>query len=240
MRRKELSADGPGACSARCGVAQGGPCVEAVAGGRAGGSRAAARLRRFIDRVATGRNLVGAACIFPGVAPLLGPPDALGTGELMAPAGAGSPMPGGRADRLRRGDLVEEVRGLLARLGDRPGDVADSLRRAGVRGDPADRARAPVTMFVSAVVAADPSVEAVSVEGAAVVVTRSVRWRATVRVAFPPSVATFAVAFEHGLYPALVAQAAVTLGMAGGVLKERTRDGIGPASSATPGAPTTS
>ena len=144
-----------------------------------------------------------AASRSPVVAPcgLLGPPDALGTTALMRPVRTASV----RVGRRGRRHLTKEVGALLAGLGERPGAVAESLRDAGVRGAPRDRDRLPVAMFLAAVIGADPSVKAVSLDKGAVAVKLSARWRQTVRVALPPPILTFSAAFDEGLYPALVA-----------------------------------
>lgn len=135
--------------------------------------------------------------------PLLGPPDPMGTTEVMEPARGGASAGVWHLDPRRRRRVRRQVLALLCGLGERPGDVAESLRRAGARADLRDHGRPPVVRFLVAVVGADPLVGGVTVADGIVTVTLRVRWRATVRVPLPPPVATFAAAFEQGLYPAL-------------------------------------
>ena len=153
------------------------------------------------------RGAEGAAVVDPlslawWAPPLFGPPDPIGTTEVMEPARGGALAESWHLDPRRRRRVRKQVLALLCGLGERPGDVAESLRRAGARGDPG-HGRTPVVRFLAVVVSADPLVEEVTVADGIVTVTLRLRWRATVRVPLPPPVVTFAAAFEQGLYPEL-------------------------------------
>lgn len=92
--------------------------------------------------------------------PLLGPPDPIGTTEVMETAPGGAPAGSWHVDPRRRRRVRKRVLALLCGLGERPGDVAESLWRAGARGDPRGHGRTPVARFLAAVVGADPLVRA--------------------------------------------------------------------------------
>lgn len=100
--------------------------------------------------------------------------------------------------------MTKEVDSLLAELGDSPGVVAESLRQMGVRGDTHDHERAPLAVYLTSVVGADPLIEGVATDDVTVRLTLRARQRASVRVALPLPVSRFAIAFDQGLYPALV------------------------------------
>lgn len=138
-------------------------------------------------------NLRGVACP-AGSAPWQGLPAAGRPPGLMEPA------PGGRAARA---SLEASVTDLLGGLGATSDRVAESLRRAGVRGTPGRPASAPMAVFLAAVVGADPAVRAVTATADEVRIERHARWRSTVTVRFPPPVAAFARAFDVGFYAGL-------------------------------------
>ena len=203
----DMSADRPDAAALRGERSVSDSEVVAARGGHARRNRFPRWLHGFVGWLAAGGRAVGASGPDPWAPPLFGPPDALGTAKLMEPTRPGLFLPVGPGNRqASRHRAAEAVRALLVALGDRPGVVAESLRQAAVQGRPGDHARAPVALFISAVVGADPSIESVSVGDDAVTVALDVRPRTTVRVEFPPPVVSFAAAFDQGLYPALVAQ----------------------------------
>lgn len=124
----------------------------------------------------------------------------------MRPVGAtgirGVAAPGSGLGSTR---LSREVRQLLASLGRSRGEVAAALERAGVRAVPRDAAGNPVSLFLRAVIGADPNVKSVTVEDASVVVELRAWWRPPVVVDLPAVVHDFTAAFDERCYPALLA-----------------------------------
>lgn len=99
--------------------------------------------------------------------------------------------------------IAREVRRLLGGLGRTPGDVAASLYALGAAGVPHDATRAPVGVYLSAVVGADPAVAAVVLRADAVCLYL---WghAAPTTVSFPGPIRDFGVAFNSRCYPLLV------------------------------------
>lgn len=125
-----------------------------------------------------------------------------GPGRSGPDRGTGPLLTGDAGVSLDSARLIREVRRLLAGLGPTPGDVAASLEAVGVHGLPHDPGRSPLGAFLSAVVAADADVEALSLRTDAVGI--SVRGsRSQVTVPFPGPVRAFVSAFDAQCYPML-------------------------------------
>lgn len=99
--------------------------------------------------------------------------------------------------------VSKEVTGLFASLGTTRRSVAASLEAAGVRAAPHEPDLSPISLFLSAVVGADPNVKSVVVGGDEVVVELRAWWRSAVAVPVPAVVHDFMAAFDAGCYPAL-------------------------------------
>lgn len=99
--------------------------------------------------------------------------------------------------------IAREVRRLLGGLGRTPGDVAASLYALGAAGVPHDATRAPVGVYLSAVVGADPAVAAVVVRSDAVCLYLRGHAAPTM-VSFPGPIRDFGIAFNSRCYPLLV------------------------------------
>lgn len=100
--------------------------------------------------------------------------------------------------------FTRRVGGLLASLGSSRSAVAASLEAAGVRAVPRNRECSPISLYVTAVIGADPNVKSVSVVGDAVAVDLRAWWRPVVTVTLPPAVHDFIEAFDASCYPALL------------------------------------
>ncbi len=114
----------------------------------------------------------------------------------------GVAAPGAGAGMTR---LSCELRRLLGVLGATTGEIAETLECAGVRAVPRDERATPVSLYLRAVIGADPHVKAVVVDQHRVVVELGAWWRPTVEVDLPPVVREFTTAFDERCYPALLA-----------------------------------
>lgn len=118
----------------------------------------------------------------------------------------GPPIPGIAAPggALRPTRLSREVRQLLATLGTTRGEVAASFEAAGVRAVPRDAQHTPVSLFLEAVIGADPNVKSVTVSEHSVALEMRAWWRSEVVVDLPPVLHDFMAAFDECCYPALL------------------------------------
>jgi hypothetical protein len=107
--------------------------------------------------------------------------------------------------RSERAVMKHDVSVLLDRLGSTPEDVAESLRRAGVRGDPFLVARCPVARYLHAVVGGEPRVGKIKV-GLYKAVINGPTWWWPITVALPAPVRLFVLGFDRGRFPELLSQ----------------------------------
>jgi hypothetical protein len=140
----------------------------------------------------------------PALPPALPPP----VPGIMRPTPGhlGPPIPGIAAPggALRPTRLSREVHQLLATLGTTRGEVAATFEAAGVRAVPGDAQHTPVSLFLGAVIGADPNVKSVTVDERTVAVEMRAWWRSGVVVDLPPVVHDFMAAFDECCYPALL------------------------------------
>jgi hypothetical protein len=104
--------------------------------------------------------------------------------------------------RSERTVLKQNVATLLNQLGGTPEAVADSLHRAGVRGDPFLVARCPVAQYLHAVVGGESRVGRIKV-GLYNAVINTPHWWQPMTVALPSPVRLFVLGFDRGLFPQL-------------------------------------
>jgi hypothetical protein len=107
--------------------------------------------------------------------------------------------------RSERTVLKQDVSVLLDQLGSTPEGVAQSLHRAGVRGDPFLVSRCPVARYLHAVVGAEPSVGKIKVGLYKAVINRP-RWWRPVTIGLPLPVRLFVLGFDRGQFPELLTQ----------------------------------
>jgi hypothetical protein len=107
--------------------------------------------------------------------------------------------------RSERAVLKQEVSVLLDQLGTTPEGVAESLHRAGVRGDPFLVSRCPVARYLHAVVGAEPNVGKIKV-GLYKAVINGPRWWRPMTVGLPLQVRLFVLGFDRGQFPQLLTQ----------------------------------
>lgn len=104
--------------------------------------------------------------------------------------------------------LKQQTRDLLEGLGSCRNQVADTLRRAGVRGKPKDEGDCAVAVYLKAVLGSDQRIHSLAVQSSNVkVVTdqpRRLHPRTWVTVWLPEPVRQFIVAFDGAAYPDLV------------------------------------
>jgi hypothetical protein len=106
--------------------------------------------------------------------------------------------------RSSRTGLRRQVECLLTDLGEAPGEIADSLNRAGARGEPQHHSRCVLASYLSAVVGSDPGIASIEVGVRRVRITRSDGWRRRVTIAAPAQIVEFIRGFDLGLYPQLL------------------------------------
>jgi hypothetical protein len=107
--------------------------------------------------------------------------------------------------RNERAVLKHEVSVLLDQLGSTPEAVGESLRRAGVRGDPFLVSRCPVARYLHAVVGAEPNVGKIKV-GLYKTVINGPRWWRPMTIGLPLPVRLFVLGFDRGQFPELLSQ----------------------------------
>ena len=142
----------------------------------------------------------------PSSGPAGAPPGVMrATGRMPGlPGRAGPGGGGGGGGALRPTRLSREVRRLLESLGRTRSEVAATLTAAGVRAAPRDPRRTPVSLYVCAVIGADPNVKSVTVNERSVLVELRAWWRSAVSVDLPFAVREFMIAFNQRCYPALL------------------------------------
>ena len=106
------------------------------------------------------------------------------------------------------GLLKKQTQDLLSGLGNCRTEVAEEMRRLGIRAAPRDPHGCAIAVYLTAVLGADLRVRSLAVESAAVRVrlegSRRFHWPRFVTVRLPEPVREFIVAFDQALYPAMI------------------------------------
>jgi hypothetical protein len=106
------------------------------------------------------------------------------------------------------GLLKKQTQDLLSGLGNCRTEVAEEMRRLGIRAAPRDPHGCAIAVYLTAVLGADLRVRSLAVESAAVRVrlegSRRIHWPRFVTVRLPEPVREFIVAFDQALYPAMI------------------------------------
>jgi hypothetical protein len=108
---------------------------------------------------------------------------------------------GGTSGRV----LTGEIESFLGGLGENADDVAASLRKQGVQGQPQDKAQCAIARYLGAVVGAERRVRNISVGTSELSVSGPHWWSAKLVIEVPPAIQQFIRAFDRYQYPDLVA-----------------------------------
>lgn len=102
--------------------------------------------------------------------------------------------------------LHQQIQDLLLGLGSCRTEVAETLRRLGVRARPKDAQGCAIALYLKAVLGADRRVRSLDVKnsGVTVRIDGSRRWSRSMTIALPEPAREFIVAFDEAVYPDLI------------------------------------
>jgi len=96
------------------------------------------------------------------------------------------------------------VERLLDDLGLQPGDIAESLARAGVVGRPRDSEACALASYLHAVLSGEGAIRRVQVGTSSLRITWESPWRRRLSLPHPAGVVDFVKAFDLGAFPQLL------------------------------------